>query len=121
MFSFDLSDELKIKIKKLIKKDRKKVEIINKKIKEIINCDESSIKHYKNLRHDLKEYKRVHIDKHFVLTLKVDLQNNFILFADFETISLSFILLSTAITTPSAQTIPMLDGPSLVVLVAYST
>ena len=34
MFNFDLSDELKFIIKKLSKKDRKKVEIINKKIKE---------------------------------------------------------------------------------------
>jgi len=84
MFSFNLSDELKFKIKKLLKKDRKKVEIINKKIKEIINCDGNSIQHYKNLRYDLKEYKRVHIDKHFVLTFKVDLQKNFILFVDFD-------------------------------------
>ena len=83
MFSFNLSDELKFKIKKLLKKDKKRIEIINKKIKEIINCDENSIQHYKNLRYDLKEYKRVHIG-HFVLTFKVDLQNNFILFADFD-------------------------------------
>ena len=66
MFDFDLSDELKIKIRKLTKRDNVKVEIINKKIKEIINCDGNSIQHYKNLRYNLKEYKRVHIDKHFV-------------------------------------------------------
>ena len=84
MFSFDLSDDLKFKIKKLIRKDKKKVEIINKKIKEIINCDHNSIQHYKNLRYDLKEFKRVHIDKSFVLTFKVDLARNFILFVDFD-------------------------------------
>lgn len=84
MFGFDLTEELKIIIKKLIKKDKKKVEIINKKIKEIINSDEQSIKHYKNLRHDLKEYKRVHIVKSFVLAFKVDILNNFILFVDFD-------------------------------------
>jgi hypothetical protein len=39
MFDFDLTDELKLIIRKLVKKDKKKVEIINKKIKEIINCD----------------------------------------------------------------------------------
>ena len=82
MFNFNLSDELKFKIKKLSKKDKKKVEIINKKIKEIINC--SDIEHYKNLRYDMKEFKRVHIDKHFVLTFKVDIKNNFILFVDFD-------------------------------------
>ena len=84
MFNFDLSDLLKFKIKKLLKKDKKKVEIINKKIKEIINNDLESINHYKNLRQDLKEFKRVHIDKHFVLTFKIDYQNNFILFVDFD-------------------------------------
>jgi len=84
MFDFDISDELKLIIMKLAKKDKKKVEIINKKIKEIINCDNVSINHYKNLRYDLKEFKRVHIDKNFVLTFKVDLANNFILFVDFD-------------------------------------
>lgn len=84
MFDFDLSDELKFKIRKLVKKDRKRVEIINKKIKEVINSDLESIKHYKNLRYDMKEFKRVHIDNSFVLTFKVDLQNKFILFVDLD-------------------------------------
>lgn len=84
MFFFDLSDELKIKLKKLVKKDKKRVEIINKKIKQIINNDEETIKRYKNLRHDLSEYKRVHIDVNFVLTFKVDIKNNFILFVNFD-------------------------------------
>lgn len=84
MFSFNISDELKLKIKKLTKKDKKKVEIINKKIREIINNDVETIKRYKNLRYDLSDYRRVHIDKHFVLTFKVDIARNFILFADFD-------------------------------------
>ncbi|MBS3142081.1 hypothetical protein J4464_01705 [Candidatus Woesearchaeota archaeon] len=84
MFSFDMSDELKIKIRKLVHKDHKKVEIINKKIKEIIQNDSISIDRYKNLRYDLKQYKRVHIDRHFVLTFKVDKQNEHILFIDFD-------------------------------------
>jgi len=84
MFEFDLSDELKLKIRKLLKKDRRKVEIINKKIKEIVGNDTSTTDHYKNLRRDLKDYKRVHINTHFVLSFKVDKQKNFILFVDFE-------------------------------------
>ena len=84
MFDFDLTDELKIIIKKLIKKYKKKVEIINKKIREIVNSDEVSIQHYKNLRNDLKDFKRVHIGKSFVLVFKVDIKNKFILFADFD-------------------------------------
>ena len=84
MFEFDLSDELKLILSKLVKKDPKKVGIINKKIHEIVNRDKDTIQHYKNLQHDLSEYKRVHIDKSFVLTFKVDLSKNFVLFADFD-------------------------------------
>jgi len=84
LFDFDLSDELKIKIRKILKKDKEKVEIINKKIKEIVNNDSNSIERYKNLRHELKNFKRVHIDKHFVLIFKVDKEKNFILFEDFD-------------------------------------
>lgn len=84
MFDFDFSDELRFKIRKLLKKDRKKIGIINGKVKEIVKCSPAEIMHYKNLRHDLKEYKRVHIDTHFVLTFKVDLARNFVLFVDFD-------------------------------------
>jgi len=84
MFNFDFSDELKLKMSKLAIKDKKKAEIINKKVKEIINNDAETIKRYKNLRGNLSEFKRVHIDKSFVLTFKVNLTNNFILFADFD-------------------------------------
>ncbi len=83
MFDFDISDELKIKIRKLLKKDKKKAEIINKKIKEIILNDNITIERYKNMRYDMKELKRVHIDSHFVLTFKVHKDRNFILFEDF--------------------------------------
>jgi len=84
MFSFDLTDELKIKIKILVKKDKEKIEIINKKIKQIINNDSETIQRYKNLRNDFSDYKRVHIDKSFVLIFKVDIKNNFVLFIDFD-------------------------------------
>ena len=84
MFDFDFSDELKLKIRRLLKKDKKKVEIINKKIKEIINNDKYSINRYKNLKYNLKQFKRVHINKHFILTFKVDIEKKFILFVDFE-------------------------------------
>lgn len=84
MFSFDLSDELKVKIRKLVKKDKKVAEAINKKITEIINNDVKSIDRYKNLRYEMKQYKRVHMYSSFVLTFKVDKESNYILFEDFE-------------------------------------
>ena len=84
MFDFDLSDELRLKIRRLLKKDKKKVEIINKKIKEIINNDKYAINRYKTLRYSLKQFKRVKINKHFVLTFKINTEKNFILFVDFD-------------------------------------
>lgn len=84
MFDFDLTEKLKFKVQKLIKKDKKKTDIIYKKIKQIISCDQDSINHYKNLRNELKEFKRVHIGNSFVLTFKVDIKNNSILFVDFD-------------------------------------
>ncbi|MBI4016827.1 MAG: hypothetical protein HY363_03990 [Candidatus Aenigmarchaeota archaeon] len=84
MFDFDIGDELKLKIRTLLKKDKKKAEIIHKKIKEIINNGSESIDRYKNLKYELKHLKRVHIDKHFVLTFTVDKQKNHILFLEFD-------------------------------------
>jgi YafQ family addiction module toxin component len=80
MFDFDISNELKLLIRKLSKKDKAKVLILNKKIKEIINNNNKSIDRYKNCRYDLKDYKRVHIDKSFVLLFKVNKENNIIFF-----------------------------------------
>lgn len=84
MFNFNLTDELKSITEKLAKKDKKRAEIINKKIKQIVNSNSISIEHYKNLRHGLKDFKRVHIDSSFVLVFKADIKNNFILFVDFD-------------------------------------
>ncbi len=70
MFDFDISDELKVLIRKLLKKDKKRVEILNKKIKEIISNNKETIDRYHNCSYDLKEYKHVHIDKSFVLLFK---------------------------------------------------
>lgn len=82
-FSFDFSDELKAEIPVLAKRDKKLAEMLNKKVREIIASDEYAIEHYKNLRHGLSEYKRVHIGKHFVLLFKVFKKENFILFDKF--------------------------------------
>jgi len=84
MFDFELSDLLHLKIGKLVKKNKKLIEILNKKIQEIINNNTETIDRYKNLKHDLSDYKRVHIDKSFVLVFQVIKQKNFILFVDFD-------------------------------------
>ena len=83
-FKYDFSDELEETLTKLYKKDRKRYEAIMKKTEEIASRDSDTIEFYKNLRHDEKEYKRVHIDKSFVLLFKVFKEKNFILFDRFD-------------------------------------
>jgi len=83
-FKYDFSDELEETLSKLFKKDRKRCETLLKKIEEISLRDETTIEYYKNLMYDLKEYKRVHIDKSFVLLFKVFKKEKFILFDKFK-------------------------------------
>lgn len=81
---YQISEKLKDIIQKLQKKDSQKAEIIYKKINQIINSDEITIEHFKNLRYDLSNQKRVHIDKSFVLTFEYHKAKKFILFLDFD-------------------------------------
>ena len=78
---FEYSEKLQKILDKLSKKNGEIYEQIIKKINEIINSED--VEHYKNLRHDLKEFKRVHIG-HFVLTFKLDKNKNLISFEDFD-------------------------------------
>ena len=80
----DFSKELKAKLKRLFKKDRKRYKILMKKIESIAASDEFTIEHYKNLGYGLSDKKRVHIDKSFVLTFKYDKKAKFVLFLDFD-------------------------------------
>ena len=82
-FKYDFSDELEETLIKLFKKDRKRYETIMKKAEEIASRDLDTIEFYKNLRHKEKEFKRVHIDKSFVLLFKVFKEKKFILFDKF--------------------------------------
>ena len=80
----DFSIGLKAKLKKLFKKDRQRYKILMKKIESIAASDETTIEHYKNLRHGQSDKKRVHIDKSFVLTFKYEKKRKFVLFLDFD-------------------------------------
>jgi len=82
MHKFDIEINLHKTLKKLFRKDKLKYEIIWKKINEIINA--SIVDHYKNLRAPLQDFKRVHIDKNFVLIFKYDKIKDKILFYDFD-------------------------------------
>ncbi len=81
---FEYSDELTKKLKKFKHKNPKQFEIILKKREEIKRIIPLNPDHYKFLSSNMKGFKRVHIDKHFVLTFKVDKENKMCRFEDFD-------------------------------------
>lgn len=78
---YKTSKEFDRVLAKLQKKDKQLYENLLNKMQEIRNS--ADVEHYKNLRYDLKEYKRAHVG-HFVLVFKFDKMNNLILFSDFD-------------------------------------
>jgi len=81
MHRFEIESRLHQILKKLFKKDKKTYEIIYRKINEIINSPD--IEHYKNLKHPLNNFKRVHIG-HFVLLFRYIKKENKVQFIDFD-------------------------------------
>ncbi len=81
MYNFDVSENLEKILNKLSKKDKDLYNQILKKIDEVIHSE--TIEHYKNLRYNMKDSKRVHIG-HFVLIFQYKKEENIILFDDFD-------------------------------------
>jgi len=81
MREFEIKPILRRKFIKLSKKDKKIFDIVMKKVFEIVNC--FNIEHYKNLRHDMKDSKRVKVGS-FVLVFSYDKEKNFVSFEDFD-------------------------------------
>ncbi len=80
MYSLAIRPELDEKLKKLVRKNRRQYEIIIRKVEEIIK----NPNRYKNLRRPLQNWKRVHIDKHFVLTFSIDENAKTVILEDFD-------------------------------------
>lgn len=80
MYSLDIKPDLLKQLDKLKKKNKKQVEIIIKKANEIIQNPNN----YKNLRAPLNTWKRVHIDKHFVLAFSVNEETKAVVLEDFD-------------------------------------
>jgi YafQ family addiction module toxin component len=68
MYALAVSVEADRKFKKLSKKNRTQLEIINKKVRQILE----NPYRFKPLRGDLFGARRVHIDSSFVLTYEID-------------------------------------------------
>jgi len=70
MYSSEIMPSLKEELAVLARRDPKLYEATIKKITQIVNGN--SPHHYKNLRHDMKQYKRTHVRNSFVLLFHVD-------------------------------------------------
>jgi YafQ family addiction module toxin component len=80
MYSLKVKPDLEKTLKKLAKKNDKQVEIILKKVEEILVNPHL----YKNLRAPLNDWKRVHVDKHFVLLFSIDEKSNSVTLEDYD-------------------------------------
>ena len=81
MHNWQTSEHLKEVMRKLSKKDKSLYEQLLKKIDEIIKCYDAE--HYKNLRYNMKDSKRVQIG-HFVLVFQYNKTTDTINFDDFD-------------------------------------
>jgi len=81
VYNFDVSENLEKILNKLSKKDKDMHNQILKKIDEVIHSED--VEHYKNLRYNMNDSKRVHIGP-FVLIFQYKKEENRILFDDFD-------------------------------------
>ncbi len=79
-YILDIKPSLKKKFIKLTKRNPKQMEIILKKTEEVL----LNPHRYKNLRSPLEEWKRVHIDKHFVLCFTIDEKEKIVTLVDYD-------------------------------------
>lgn len=82
MFSYNISDELKKKLKVLGKKDKLILKIFKRKLLEIVSHDKRTISTYKNLKAPLNKYKRIHLTSNSILLFHVDIDHNHIVFVN---------------------------------------
>jgi mRNA-degrading endonuclease RelE of RelBE toxin-antitoxin system len=81
MCEFEIKPELEKKLVKLAKKDKSRYEAVMTKIQEVISS--GNVEHYKNLRYDMKDSKRVQLG-HFVLVFSYDKIRDFVSFEDYD-------------------------------------
>lgn len=79
-YSLDISAEADKKFKKLESKNKKQLDIIGKKINQILQ----NPYHFKPLRGDMHGSRRVHIDKSFVLVYEINEKNKIVRILDYE-------------------------------------
>ena len=80
MYDYELRKSVEAIFLKLAKKSPKQLEIVFRKIEEIVDNPHR----YKNLRRPLQHLKRVHIDRSFVLIFSIDEENKLVIVEDYD-------------------------------------
>jgi YafQ family addiction module toxin component len=80
MYNLIIREELDSKFEKLAKNNKKQLEIILNKADEILENPHR----YKNLKAPMNHFRRVHIDKHFVLIFSVDEESKTVTLEDYD-------------------------------------
>ncbi|NQU98936.1 type II toxin-antitoxin system mRNA interferase toxin, RelE/StbE family [Candidatus Woesearchaeota archaeon] len=80
MYKLDTRDKLSKKLEKIAKKNPKQLQILNKKILEILK----NPYRFKKLKESLKHFRRIHIDKHFVLIFSIEEETKIVILEDFD-------------------------------------
>lgn len=80
MYILDIKPSLKKKLNKLGLNAPKQAETIAKKSEEIV----INPHRYKNLKSPLNHWKRIHIDRHFVLTFSIDEDAKTVILEDYD-------------------------------------
>ncbi len=80
MYILDIRPSLKKKLNKLGLNAPKQAETIAKKCEEIVIDPHR----YKNLKAPLNHWKRIHIDRHFVLTFSIDEDTKTVILEDYD-------------------------------------
>ncbi len=81
MREFEIKPGLYKKLVKLSKKDKTAYESVMNKIQEVISSGD--VEHYKNLRYNMKDSKRVQLGL-FVLVFSYDKSKDFVSFEDYD-------------------------------------
>lgn len=79
-YNLKVSEHIDKVFRKLSKKDKQALRVINKKVKKILEYPY----HFKPLRGDMHGARRVHIMKSFVLTYEIDEKNKVVKLLDYD-------------------------------------
>lgn len=79
-YALETASALDAKFRKMAARERKLLEIIDKKVDQILDNPH----HFKPLRGDMRGSRRVHIEGPFVLTYEIDEQRKIVRLLDFD-------------------------------------